>query len=93
MNNKNVIKLWKYRACQMTEIILCNIVNTSLVTRQKIIDLLMHTFLMFGCWPFNSPEIPSLIIPYHLSSDTTSPVSLFIKKEKPFRRIFLTVYT
>lgn len=75
----------------MTGIILCNIVNTSLETLQKIMDLLMLTFLMFGCWPFNSPEIPSLIIPYHLSSDTPSLV--FSKKGKSFRKIFLTVYT
>lgn len=76
----------------MTEIILCNVVNTSLVTLWKIMDLLMLTFFMFGCWP-NSPEIPSLIIPYHLSSGTPSPVFLFSKKGKSFRKIFLTVYT
>lgn len=77
----------------MTEIILCNVVNTSVVTPQKIIDLLMLTFLMFGCQLFKSPEIPLLIIPYHLSSGTPSPAFLFSKKERVFRKIFLTVYT
>lgn len=77
----------------MTEIIPCNVVNTSLTTLQKIMDLLMLTFFIFGCWPFNSPEIPSLIIPYHLSSGTPSSVFLFSKKRKTFQKIFLTVYT
>lgn len=52
MNNNNLIKLWKvclYKVHQLTGIILYNVVNTSLVSLQKIMDLLMLTLPIFSC--------------------------------------------